>query len=242
VHDHRTGRKCIRCGGALHDTIINFTESLPERELQLAYDHAKKADLCLVLGSSLTVTPANEIPEVVGNRRRRGAKLVICNLQATPLDGMADLRVHAKTDELMVGVMRELGMEIPGFVLQRRLAVTVEVAGQGRGQRCQVIVAGVDVDGTPVSFLRAVKLVNNRRVLKAEPFVFDLRGDVADGGLELELELEFMGHYGEPTLQLVHGVQERDTGVAAVYLLEYNPYNGEWSTSRQVGIPGVVVS
>jgi mono-ADP-ribosyltransferase sirtuin 6 len=78
--------------------------------------------------------------------------------------------------------------------------------------------------------------------LKAEPFVFDLRGDVADGGLELELELEFMGHYGEPTLQLVHGVQERDTGVAAVYLLEYNPYNGEWSTSRQVGIPGVVVS
>ncbi|KAK4155840.1 DHS-like NAD/FAD-binding domain-containing protein [Chaetomidium leptoderma] len=236
IHDHRTGRKCTICSGPLHDTIINFTEPLPARELELALEHAQnKADLCLVLGSSLTVTPANEIPEAVGNSRRRGggAKLVICNLQATPLDGMAELRVHAKTDELMVRVMRELGMEIPGFVLRRRLAVTtVEVGGQGRGQRCKVVVSGVDVDGTPVSFLRSVKMVNNRRVVKAEPFAFDLRGDVAEEGLELQLELEFMGHYGEPNLELVHGVQDNELGVAVVYLLEYNPYNGEWKTTR----------
>ncbi len=233
IHDHRTGRKCTRCDGVLQDTIINFTESLPERELKLAFDHAKKADLCLVLGSSLTVTPANEVPETVGSRRRRGAKLVICNLQATPLDGMAELRVHAKTDDLMVRVMRELEMEIPGFVLQRRLAITVEAMGQGRGARCKVTVAGVDVDGTPVSFLRSVKLVNNRRLLKAEPFVFDLRGDAAEGGLDLNLELEFMGHYGEPNLELVHTVREDRTGAVESYVLEYNPYNGEWKTEQQ---------
>jgi mono-ADP-ribosyltransferase sirtuin 6 len=186
-----------------------------------------------VLGSSLTVTPANEIPAAVGKRRRQGAKLVICNLQATPLDGEAGLRVHAKTDELMVRVMRELGVEIPRFVLRRRLAVTVERA-VGAGQRVKVAVAGVDVDGTPVSFLRAVKLVNNRRLVKAEPFVFELRAsDSEEDGLELRLELGFMGHYGERDLELVHLFQDDATGTTVVYLLEYDPSNGEWKTTKQ---------
>ncbi|KAK4125858.1 DHS-like NAD/FAD-binding domain-containing protein [Parathielavia appendiculata] len=232
VHDHRTGRKCTRCGGVLHDTIINFSEPLPARELALALEHARKADLCLVLGSSLTVAPANEVPEAVGKRRQRGggggAKLVICNLQATPLDTMADLRVHAKTDELMVRVMRELELEIPAFSLERRLAVTVE----GLDRKMKLSVEGVDVDGTPVSFLKSVRLVGSRRALKSEPFVFPLRGDAADGELEWKMELEFMGHYGEPNLELVHSIREEEMGIQAVYLLHYNPYNGEWKTKR----------
>ncbi|KAK3896952.1 DHS-like NAD/FAD-binding domain-containing protein [Staphylotrichum tortipilum] len=231
VHDHRTSRTCTLCSGPLHDTIINFTEQLPVRETKLAFDHAKKADLCLVLGSSLTVTPANEIPETVGKRHRKGARLVICNLQETPLDVMAELRVHAKTDDLMVGVMRELGVEIPRFVLTRRLAVTVEGGGGGRGARGKVTVAGVEVDGTPVSFLRSVRVVNNRRVLKAEPFAFDLRGGVAEGD-KVELELEFMGHYGEPNLEIAHAVGEGEMGETVVYVLVYNPFNGEWKTER----------
>ena len=32
--------------------------------LQTSFDHAEKADLCVVMGSSLTVTPAANIPEV----------------------------------------------------------------------------------------------------------------------------------------------------------------------------------
>ena len=32
--------------------------------LDSGYEHAEKADLCLAMGSSLTVTPAAEIPEV----------------------------------------------------------------------------------------------------------------------------------------------------------------------------------
>ncbi|KXX73708.1 NAD-dependent protein deacetylase SRT1, partial [Madurella mycetomatis] len=115
IHDHRTGRKCALCSGPLLDSIINFTESLPQEALKLAFQHAKKADLCLVLGSSLTVSPANEVPEVVGSARRRGTTLAICNLQSTPLDGLAGWRVRAKTDELMVRVMEKLGWEIPGF-------------------------------------------------------------------------------------------------------------------------------
>ncbi|RKU46367.1 hypothetical protein DL546_003134 [Coniochaeta pulveracea] len=225
VHDHRTGRKCTRCGGALHDSIINFGESLPAEALQRAFDHAKAADLCLVLGSSLTVTPANEIPEEVC-RKRRG-RLVICNLQKTPLDQLCELRIHSKTDEVMNRVMDKLSIPIPPFILHRRLVVELNKPEAGRQK---LTVYGVDVDGTPVTFLRSVRLVNNRRLVRKEPFEFDLR-DEALPGTQLSLEMEFMGHYGEPNLELVHSVAEKDEG-QCLYLLGYNPSTGVWDVSK----------
>jgi mono-ADP-ribosyltransferase sirtuin 6 len=170
-----------------------------------------------VLGSSLTVTPANEIPAAVvsgsgktkkrgtrsgggggkgkGGEGQEGGKLVICNLQATPLDGMAGLRVFAGCDDLMGRVMRELGWEIPGFVLRRRLRVEVGMV-EGRRWRVSVEVGGVDVDGTAVSFLRSVKMVNNRRVVKAEPFIFFFcGGGEEEGGLGVWVEVVFFGGF-----------------------------------------------
>lgn len=225
VHDHRTGRKCARCGGVLLDSIINFGEALPAQDLQLARDHAEKADVCLVLGSSLTVSPANEIPGIVGYRR--GTTLAICNLQDTALDGLADPRVYSRTDELMTRVMAKLDIPIPPFILQRRLMVRMESTGD---KRQQLKVNGVDVDGTPVSFLRSVKLEYNRRVARSEPFIINFRGAL-DPGTELKLELEFMGHYGEPNLEIVYEYRgEEDAQV--LYLLEYNPQNGEWKVNK----------
>ncbi|KAK7414580.1 hypothetical protein QQX98_006608 [Neonectria punicea] len=227
VHDHRTGRKCARCGEPLHDTIINFGESLPEQPLQRAFDNAKMADLCLVLGSSLTVTPANEIPEVVG--RRKDAKLAICNLQSTPLDKLSELRIHSEADALMIAVMENLDIPIPQFILRRRLVVQLKSQDENRHE---LTVGGVDVDGTPVTFLQSVKLENNRRLIRNEPFAIQFRGTL-DPGLEFNLELEFMGHYGEPNLKLVHqynGVQD----AAGLYHLEYNPYTGEWKAIQEI--------
>ena len=50
--NHYTGRKCDKpdCDGLLQDSIIHFGENLPRDELHKAFDHAEKADLCLVLG------------------------------------------------------------------------------------------------------------------------------------------------------------------------------------------------
>lgn len=81
------GRKCDdrKCHGVLCDTIVNFGESLPEgkmtsesnkaqsllcsltsllAELIQAFQEGEKADICLAMGSSLTVTPAADIPRV----------------------------------------------------------------------------------------------------------------------------------------------------------------------------------
>lgn len=173
------------------------------------------------------VTPANEIPEVVG--QRKGAKLAICNLQKTPLDGLSDLRIHSKTDDLMIRVMEKLDIPIPPFILHRRLAVELET----KDNRHQLTIRGVDVDGTPVTFLRSVKLEYNRRVARSEPFVINFRGDL-DSGTQLKLELEFMGHYGEPNLEIIHEYHnEKDT--QTLHLLEYNPHTGEWRASKQSG-------
>ncbi|KAM7200745.1 DHS-like NAD/FAD-binding domain containing protein [Rhypophila sp. PSN 637] len=215
VHDHRTGRKCVMPG---------------------CKEHAETADLCLVLGSSLTVTPANEIPEIVGRRKKSGAKLVICNLQSTPIGGLASLRVFARTDELMVRVMEKLGADIPIFVLRRRLVV--EVKADMASEKHSVGVYGLDMDDTPASFLKSVRLEYNRRCITREPFLINFRGGLEeDLGMKLRLELEFMGHYGEPNLEIVHdltGAKGKDEDmVRGVYLLEYNPQNGEWETTLQ---------
>ena len=225
VTDHRTGRKCAVCNGVLLDTIVNFGEFLPTEPLERAKDHSKKADLCLVLGSSLTIPPASTIPEAVG--KRKSAKLAICNLQTTPLDPLSDLRIYAKADDLMIRVMEKLNFPIPEFILHRRLVVEWEIKS-GKGP--QLTAYGVDVDGTHVSFLRSVKLEYNRRLLKTEPFVFTFRGEL-DLEVELKLNLEFMGHYGEPNLELV--IDHNEHSMKTLYLLAYNPQNGEWKTIKQ---------
>ncbi|KAI8963291.1 DHS-like NAD/FAD-binding domain-containing protein [Daldinia sp. FL1419] len=229
VYDHRTGRKCAQCGGVLLDSITNFGEALFEEPLKLARSHAKKADLCLVLGSSLTVSPANGIPEIVGSRK--GSKLIICNLQDTPIDGLADQRIYSKADELMVRVMAKLDIPIPPFILRRRLTIQMETTGN---ERHHLKICGVDVDGTPATFLRSVKLEQySRRPARTEPFTISFRSDL-EPGAELKLELEFIGNYGEPNLEIVYEYTG-EVGAGTLYLLEYNPQSGEWKTERQVG-------
>ncbi|KAK8140206.1 DHS-like NAD/FAD-binding domain-containing protein [Apiospora sp. TS-2023a] len=225
IHDHRTGRKCALCGGILLDTIINFGEFLSAEPLQLARDHAQKADLCIALGSSLTIPPASEIPETVG--KRKAAKLVICNLQETPVDKSSSLRIFGKTDDLMERVMEKLSLPIPKFMVRRLLVIRI---GSEAG-RHSVRVEGVDVDGTPATFLQSVKLENNRRVVRAEPFTINLREEL-ENGTWLKLVLEFMGHYGEPNLELSHLYDGAEAGLA-LYLLEYDPLAGQWTTTQQ---------
>ena len=212
------------CGGVLVDSIIHFGEDLPAIEVARARKHAKKADLCLVLGSSLTVSPSNEMPETVGSSKN--GELVICNLQSTPLDDHAALRVFCKTDDLMQRVMNKLDLPIPPFILRRHLTIAMEKTSHGRHQ---LRVSGVDVEGTPMSFLRSVGIPAKRRLVQTEPFVIQYR-DAPEPGTAITLELEFMGHYFEPKLDISY-MYGGDDHAETSYLLEYDPQTGEWRTS-----------
>jgi mono-ADP-ribosyltransferase sirtuin 6 len=165
------------------------------------------------------------MPEVPG--RNKKARLVICNLQSTPLDQLSDLRVFSKTDDLMIRVMEKLQIPIPPFILRRRLTIKVETDNEIP----QLKIGGVDEAGTPVPFLQSIKLAGSRRLLRSEPFLFSFR-DGLETGTDIKLDLEFMGHYREPNLETVHEYHHDSRG-PALYLLEYNPYTGGWTTIKQ---------
>jgi len=82
---------CDNCGGVLKPDTISFGQSLPQWKLNRAFELAKVCDLCLVLGSSLVVYPAAEIPSIA---LQSGSKLIIVNRDPTPLDQYADVVIH----------------------------------------------------------------------------------------------------------------------------------------------------
>lgn len=92
---------CPRCGGLLKHATISFGQSLSPKILDEAAAWAEAADVFLALGSSLVVTPAAELPRLA---KQRGAKLVIINRDATPLDEIADVVLHSALGESLVHV------------------------------------------------------------------------------------------------------------------------------------------
>ena len=80
---------CPICGGGLVSSVVNFGQPLPKKELADSYSHSQKCDLFLVVGSSLVVYPAADMPKVA---LESGARLVIINEGETPFDRLAHLR------------------------------------------------------------------------------------------------------------------------------------------------------
>ena len=97
-------RDCPICGGNLVSTVVNFGMSLPEKDLTESYHHSQRCDLLVVVGSSLVVYPAADMPRVA---LQTGARLVIINQGETPFDGQAHLRFsEAIGDVLPVAVAK----------------------------------------------------------------------------------------------------------------------------------------
>ena len=80
---------CTSCGGDIKSSVVDFGDSLPQKDMTEAFEHSQSCDLFVVVGSSLVVTPAANMPSMA---KQSGARLVIINKGETPLDRMADLR------------------------------------------------------------------------------------------------------------------------------------------------------
>ncbi len=83
------GLEACSCGGKLVSSVINFGDPVPQKDLEDAFWHSSQCDLFIIVGSSLVVGPANELPEVALRGRSR---LVIINQGETPLDSRCHLR------------------------------------------------------------------------------------------------------------------------------------------------------
>lgn len=90
VNTAKTGTvpKCIRCASPMKPAITFFGEALPIEALKQAEKESTKADLMLVLGTSLQVYPAAVLPSYT---LHAGGKIVIINDQMTQFDTHATL-------------------------------------------------------------------------------------------------------------------------------------------------------
>ena len=96
---------CRECGELVKTATISFGQQMPEAPMMRAEAETHLADLFLVLGSSLVVTPAAHFPV---KAKRNGARLVIVNRDETPLDDIADLVLNAEIGPVMTAAMRDM--------------------------------------------------------------------------------------------------------------------------------------
>jgi NAD-dependent deacetylase len=90
--------RCSACNGVIKPNVILFGEQLPITVFQSAQRDARMSDILLVVGSSLEVAPASDIPLIA---LRNNAKLVIINLEPTAFDPMAHLVIHGNAVEIL---------------------------------------------------------------------------------------------------------------------------------------------
>ncbi len=86
------------CGGVFKPNVILFGEQLPMKEFVAAQMALREVDLMLVVGSSLEVAPASDLPDLA---LENGAKLAIINNQPTNLDSQAEVVIQADIAEVL---------------------------------------------------------------------------------------------------------------------------------------------
>ncbi len=78
--------KCDSCGGIIKPDVVLFNEGINENDIINSIRETQKADLMLIIGSSLLVYPAAGIPSYFS-----GKHIVIINKSPTYLDSRAEL-------------------------------------------------------------------------------------------------------------------------------------------------------
>jgi NAD-dependent deacetylase len=90
--------RCRGCGELMQPAVVMFGQALDPETLRRANAAAERCDLVFSLGSSLTVTPAANVPLVA---LRRHVPYVVVNRGATPHDELATLKLDVDVDDVV---------------------------------------------------------------------------------------------------------------------------------------------
>ncbi len=100
--------RCPRCNKILKPDVVLFEEQLPIKPWLMAKDETKKCDLMIVVGSSLTVTPASELPILA---LENDAKLIVVNLTPTYIDSCSDIVIYGDVADVLPSITAEIIQE-----------------------------------------------------------------------------------------------------------------------------------
>jgi NAD-dependent deacetylase len=94
---------CRTCGGILKAATISFGQNLVAEDLRRAGDAARRCDLLLAVGSTLSVYP---VADMVPVARTAGARVVIVNGSETAMDHYADAVLRGSISDLLPHIVR----------------------------------------------------------------------------------------------------------------------------------------
>lgn len=170
------------------------------------------------MGSSLRVTPAADVPLKVAENN---GKLVIVNLQKTPLDPYAALKINAKCDDVMKRLMVKLEIEIPKWKIIRYCEVSKK--------ENKLSISGKDEQDNQYSLFPKVEIsineeVKSRQSSTKEPHMF--RVPEEDTGV-LKVKLHFQKHYKEKPCSLELNLEEKQV---QLFKLTFDPFTCKWES------------
>lgn len=97
VDDFFNHKKCISCGSSiLRPNVVLFGEGLPTDPWVSAQDDIKNSDLLIVLGTSLEVSPVNQLPLLTDG------KLVLINNEDVDIHYDFDMKLIGKAKEILI--------------------------------------------------------------------------------------------------------------------------------------------
>lgn len=96
------------CGGVLKPDVVLFGEGLPDEAFDRAQVAARRCDVFLAAGSSLTVRPAAMLPAIAAEA---GAALAVINLESTAHSERADYDLRADVTEALPALVDAVGDE-----------------------------------------------------------------------------------------------------------------------------------
>jgi NAD-dependent deacetylase len=94
--------RCEECAGMLRPDVVWFGEPLDADVIGASFEAARRADVCLVVGTSAVVYPAASVPEMT---YQAGGTLIEINPEPTPLTALATVTLRGPAGELVPVVL-----------------------------------------------------------------------------------------------------------------------------------------
>jgi len=97
--------KCSKCDGIVKVATISFGQPMNKSDMASASKISSECDLMMVMGSSLQVMPAGQLPSLA---MQSGSKVIIFNREKTSYDSFADIVINDELKNICSKLIKEI--------------------------------------------------------------------------------------------------------------------------------------